>query len=648
MFDLFRSRDKAVRILLGGILVLVSLSMLTYLIPSYNSGGADASDMVVATVGKDVITVPEVNKVIQVTMRGRQIPPSVLPSYIPQLVDQMVMDRALAYEAERLGFQVSDAELRDAIQQMMPDLFPDGKFVGREAYASFLAQQNVRIEEFEADVRRQMLLTRLRDVALEGTVVTPGEIEQEYRRKYEKIKVQYVKVSADRYKAEAQPTPQELQDYFKANAARYQVPEKKNLAILIADQAKLEQGLNPTDADLDRMYNQNKESFRTPERVRVRHILLKTMDKPATEDPKMKAQAEDLLKKIRGGANFSELAKKYSEDPTSAQNAKDPGELPDWIARGQMVPEFERVAFALKPGQTSDIVKTSFGYHIVQVMAHDDARLQPLSEVKDKLVAEWRKQRVNDILQNISDKAQGELQKDPAHPEKVATEFNMQLVRADGVAPNQALPEIGNSADFDTALMGLKPNEVSAPVALPGNKIAIAEVTGIIPARPATFEEVQDQVRNYMIQTRSTNALQRHVQELLEAAKKSGDLTKSAKAMGLDVKMSDAFSREGTAEGIGPASYLQEAFNRANGTVVGPYSVPEGTIVAQVMEHVAADMSKLAEERSAIRDDVKRRKAQDRSALFQEGIRSELKKQGKIKVNDAVIRRLIANYGSSS
>jgi peptidyl-prolyl cis-trans isomerase D len=436
MFDLFRSRDKAVRILLGGILVLVSLSMLTYLIPSYNSGGDDASAMEVARVGKDVITVPDVNKVIQVTMRGKQIPPSVLPTYIPQLVDNMVMDRALAYEAERLGFQVSDAELREAIKTMIPNLFPDGNFVGKEAYASFLAQQNVRIEEFEADVRRQMLVATMNRVAQEGTVVTPAEIEQEYRRKYEKIKVQYVKVSADKYKAEAQPSPQEVQDYFKANAAQYKIPEKRNLVVLVADQAKLEQGINPTDADLERMYNQSKEAFRTPERVRVRHILLKTMDKPASEDPKMKALAEDLLKKIRGGANFSELAKKYSEDPSSAQNAKDPGELPTLIARGQTVPEFEAVAFSLKPGQTSDVVKTSFGYHIIQVMAHEDARVQPLAEVKDKLVADWRKQRVNDILQSISDKAQPALQKDPAHPEKVAAEFNMQVVHADGVGPN--------------------------------------------------------------------------------------------------------------------------------------------------------------------------------------------------------------------
>jgi peptidyl-prolyl cis-trans isomerase D len=224
----------------------------------------------------------------------------------------------------------------------------------------------------------------------------------------------------------------------------------------------------------------------------------------------------------------------------------------------------------------------------------------------------------------------------------------MQVVRADGVAPNQPLPEIGTSTDFDQALMGLKQNDVSSPVALPGNKIALAEVTAVIPSRPATFEEVQNDVRNYMVQTRTANALQKHVQELVTAAKKAGNLASAAKAMGLEIKTSEPFQRQGTAEGIGPASYLQDAFNRPKGSVVGPYPVPEGTVVAQVLEHIAPDMANLAQERVSIRDDIKRRKASDRTTLFREGVRSQLKKQGKIKVNDAVIRRLITNYGSSS
>jgi peptidyl-prolyl cis-trans isomerase D len=130
------------------------------------------------------------------------------------------------------------------------------------------------------------------------------------------------------------------------NQARYMVPESRNLAILIADQAKIAESLVPSDADLLRMYNQNKEQFRTKERVHAQHILLKTSGKPPAEDAKMKAQAEDLLKQIQGGANFAALAKKYSEDTGSAAKG---GDL-DWIERGQTLPEFERTAFSLPAG----------------------------------------------------------------------------------------------------------------------------------------------------------------------------------------------------------------------------------------------------------------------------------------------------------
>ena len=188
------------------------------------------------------------------------------------------------------------------------------------------------------------------------------------------------------------------------------MPEKKNLTMLIADQAKLEAAVNATDADLQRIYAQNQEAFRTPERVKVRHILLKTQGKPASEEAAIKAKAESLLKQIKGGADFAKLAKENSEDPGSAANG---GDLGDWITHGQMVPEFDKAIFALKPGETSDLVKTQYGYHIVQTLARQDAGVRTFAEVKGELAAQCKKQRVNDMMQQASDKAQAALQKDP-------------------------------------------------------------------------------------------------------------------------------------------------------------------------------------------------------------------------------------------
>src|SRR5262249_44620946 len=155
------------------------------------------------------------------------------------------------------------------------------------------------------------------------------------------------------------------------NKAGYTVPERRNLAILIADQARIAMTVNIDDAALRRAYDQNQAAYRIGESVKVRHILLKTQGKPPAEEAKIKTQADDILKQVKSGANFGDLVKKYSEDTASVPNG---GEYT--IQRnGQMVPEFENAAFTLKPGESS-VVKTTYGYHIVQVMQHDPARVK--------------------------------------------------------------------------------------------------------------------------------------------------------------------------------------------------------------------------------------------------------------------------------
>lgn len=642
MFDLFRSRDKAVRILLGALLVLVALSMLTYLIPTYDTGGGSPDGQVVAEVGKDVITVPDVQRVIQNNLRDRQLPSELLPNFIPQMVQDLITDRALQYEADRLGFQVTDADVRDAIRQTVPSLFPGGNFVGKDAYAAMLAQQNLTIPEFEADLRRQILVTRLRNIALEGMVVSPAEVQAAFNKKNEKIKVQWVKLSQDKYKNEVEPSLQDMQTYYNANKLAYQKPERKNLILLVADQSKIEQSINISDADLQRYYDQNKDQYRTPETVDVRHILLKTTGKPASEDAQIKAKAEDIEKQLKAGANFAELAKKYSEDPGAAQTG---GEYKG-VTRGQMVPEFEQAAFSLKPGEISDPVKTTYGYHIIQVEKHDQARLKPFEEVKGEIAANLKKQRASDLMQQIADKAQTALKNDPTHPEKVAAEFNMQVVKADGVQPGKPVPEVGTSADFDQSLVSLKKGEVSQPVALANNKLVLAVVTDIVPPQPSTFEEVKDQIKDTLTRARAQKALQDHAQELLKKAKEDGgDLEKAAKSMGLEAKTSNPVGLTDTIEGLGSASTLADAFTKPEGALFGPAIAGDGsTVIGKVVQHILPDPSQLAAQRASLIDEIRSQRGRDRNSLFEAGIRDALIKQKKIKIYQPVITKLINDY----
>ncbi|MEO8593266.1 MAG: peptidyl-prolyl cis-trans isomerase [Candidatus Solibacter sp.] len=642
MFDLFRSRDKAVRILLGGLLLVVALSMLTYLVPSYNNG-VSTSDQVIAEIGKDTITLAETQRLIQAQMRSRQLPADILPTFIPQMLDQMVAERAMVMEAERMGIVVTDADVSNAIREMVPSLFPDGKFVGKDVYAGMLAQQNMTIEQFENDLKRQVMVTRLRDIAMEGTIVTPAEIEAAFNKKNEKVKVEFVRLTADKYKAESQPTAQEMQDFFKANTARYQQPEKKNLTLLVADEAKIEASVTVSDADLQRMYSQNQEAFRTPERVKARHILFKTQGKSPAEEAAIKTKAENVLKQIKSGGDFAKLAKENSEDGSAAAG----GDLGDWITHGQMVPEFDKSIFTLKPGETSDLVKSMFGYHIIQTTARQEGGIRPFPEVKSELEAKAKRQRATDLVQLASDKAQQALQKDPAHPENVAAQFNMQIVQVAGFTQGSPVPELGPNPDFDAAVVNLKKGEVSQAVTA-NNKVAIAVVTDVVPAHPSSFEEVQGQIRELTVNNRAAAAVQKHANELVQKAREMGDLGKAAKSMGLDVKTSNEVDRSGNIEGIGAASYVTEAFSKPDGTVVGPIGVPDGgTIVARVVSHTAADPAQLAAQRSIIRDDIKSQRARERYTLFETGVKDMLVKQGKIKIHQDVINRLIANYRTS-
>jgi len=639
MFDLFRSRDKAVRFFLSALLLIVALSMVTYLIPSYG-GGDRGPEGVVAKIGKDSITMREAQLGIQNQLKGRNIPPELVSLYVPRIIDEMITQRSLVYEAAQLGLTVSDEETSNAIRMAIPQLFPDGKFVGREAYEAFLAQQNLSIPEFENEMQRQVLINRLRIVAVEGTVVTPAEIEREYHRRLDKVRIQYVLVSPDKLKSEVQVTPAEVKDYHDKNPAAFPIPEKRSLALVIVDQAKLEQSINTSDADLHRLYNADRDRFRTPERVKVRHILLKTTGKSPEEDAKIKAKAEDLLKQIKAGGDFAELARKNSDDPGSATKG---GEL-GWIVRGQTVKPFEDAAFSLKPNDISNAIKTEYGYHILQVLDHEQAHQRTFDEVKSDLAGEFRKQRANQLMQDLPDRLQAALKKDP--PAKVASDMNLAPpVMVENVSAGDPVPEVGVNKEFEQSVAGLQKGAVSQPVALPPNRVVLAVVTQVTPQHPSSLEEAQARIKQALESQRLQQLVNKRANDLAAKARAmSGDLEKAAKSLGLEVKSPDAFSRQGAVEGLGQASYVGQAFDKPDGAVFGPLPVTGGQVVGKVVSHLPADMSQFEAQRAGLRDELKSTKAREREELFRAGLREQLIKEGKVKIYQDVVNRLVATY----
>ena len=642
MFDLFRSRDKAVRIMLGAILGVVALSMVTYLIPGgWVNGNTSVDSNVVATVGDLTVSAPDAQRVITNMMRGRNLPPEILTVYAPQMINNLIADRALAYEAKRLGFQATETEVADAVFHALPQqLFKDGKLISKDLYANVLAEQGLTIEQFESEMTQQLIINRLRDLIAAGVVISPLEVEQEYRKRNEKAKVEYAMIPSAKYTAEGQASEAELKAYFDQHRADYQLPEKKSLAVLLLDPASVQNDIQPTDAELHNLYRVMSEKFQTPERVKVRHILLKS---DASNDAQVKSKIDDLEKQLKGGADFAELAKKYSQDPGSGAKG---GDL-DWVTRGQTVKEFEAAAFSLPLNQISQPVKTTYGYHILEVMEKQQARTIPFEEAKPVLVGQIRNQKVNELLQKDEDKAVAALRKDPAHPEKAAADARAQLFNVASYAPGDPIPGMGVNKDVDAALATLKKGQVSLPVEAPGNKIVIAEVVDVLPAHPASFDDVQGQIRTKLNGEKLQQVLTQKGNELLAKAKAYGDLKKAAKEMGLEVKSPDEFSRTGAVEGVGSATIFADAFTKPENTLLGPFSAQGNVVVAQVVARFGANMADFVTQRDGIRDELRNTKAREREEIFSAGLRKRLEQEKKIQIHNDVVKRILESYTRS-
>lgn len=636
MFDLFRSRAKAVRILLGGMLGVIALSMLVYLIPGTGmTTAADSGDQVVADIGKSSVTVAEIQQQLRNALQNQRLPPDLAATYIPQLVDQAIAERAVSFEAQQLGIRISDRDLANTLRS-----FPFSR--SQDEYRQYIEQQlGTTIPEFEDNVRQKNYEDTLQMIAEEGIIVTPAEAEDEYRKRNEKIKVDYIGFDPSKMVGTIKVTPEELSSYFARNRSFYNMGETRSLQLIVADQAKIAETIQVSDAQVQSYYNAHLDQYRTPERVHARHILLKTTGKSKEEVAKIQAQAEDLLKQLKGGANFADLAKKFSQDPGSAPKG---GDL-DWIARGQMVKNFEDTAFSLKDNELSGVITTEYGFHIVQVLEKQAPHLQTLDEVKNQIVTSLKNQTVFDRMQDLMDQAHAELVKAPQNAQQIAAKFNLSFVNVARWAPGGPLPGLGSDAQVGAAIGTMKPNEVSQVMQVT-NKLALAVLTAIHPPHPAELSEVEATVRGNYLQGRATQLIQEKSAKVAELLKQNPDIKAAAKAVGAEVHSSDFFARSGTVEGIGSANLLSDVFQKPVGAVFGPMSVSGQTVIGKVVDRQPIDQSKFAQDHDSIVLQLKAKKATERQSLLQDSVLSQLIQSGKVKKHQAVIDRLIAQYRS--
>jgi peptidyl-prolyl cis-trans isomerase D len=651
MIRFLQTPGQAKKYFLGAILLLICLSMVWYLVPSSGNtsmfGGAGGPQGVVATVDGDPISTQQVLRQAQLIERqqfqGKDLGARFLPYFAKQATETLVTQRALLAAARQLGLRVTDEELLDELQhgELAATLFPGGKFIGQPAYENFAQSNNLTVAQLEEIEKNAILLRKLRSLVSSSASVADAEVEKEFRRRNTKVKFDYAVLSPDTIRKGIHPTEVELKAFYERNKPAYNnaIPEKRKIRFAAIENAKVVAQVKVSTQDLQSYYQQRQDDYRVPEQVKARHILVRTP--PPVPGGKVddkavvtaRAKAEDILKQVKAGGDFAKLAQKYSEDGSAKQG----GDL-GWFQHGAMVPEFDRAAFSMAKGQTSDLVQSSFGFHIIRVDDKQAAHLKSLDEVKPQIEPI--------LMQQIAarqSEAQGNallVEARKSGLEKAAAARGLNVVSTDFVAQADAVPGIGPAPEVMNAVFGAREKSPPEMAQAPSGYV-VYEIVAVKPAATPGFEEIRSRVENEFQNERVNTLLAQKTQEVSDRARAAHDLKKVAKELGAELKASEFVLPTGQVPGIGSlAGAAQVVFSMKPGEISGPINAGSNGVVIFLREVQEAEPSEFAAKKAEVRESLMEARREEAFAAFAESYRDKLKKAGKITIHEDQLKTL--------
>jgi peptidyl-prolyl cis-trans isomerase D len=657
MIRFLQTPSATKKIVFWGILLVICGAMVITLIPGGFLGDAfgTGSPGVLAKVGNQEITTAEAQQLARQMLQrygaGGQMS-ALLPMVLPQAVESLVVQKIALVEAERMGLRVDNSEMADWLQHgpFAKELFPNGQFIGQDRYEQFTEQAfNRTIPQFEREVKAQLLLTKLQSVVEGSVMVSDGELRQQYVHKNTKIKFEYAVLTTDDVMKQLHPTDAELKAYYDKNLKVYEnsIPEKRRVQYVAIDTAKLRDKVQVTPADVKNYYSANLDQYRVLEEVKVRHILIKTPPPGADGkvDPKAveaaRAKAEDIMKKIRAGGNFAELAKKFSDDAGSAPAG---GEL-GWIGRGRTVPEFEKAAFSLPVGQTSDLVQSSYGFHILQVEDKHTAHVKPLEEVKSQIESLVAQQKAETLAENLARTVENSAR--TAGLASAAAKNGLEVMTSSPVSKSDSLAGVGNTPEFMSAVFNAPDKNPPETVHLPAG-YAVFQVLEVVPPSTPSFAEAKSRVEADFKRERATQDLQQKLQELSDRARAQHDLKKAAGEVGATLHTSELVGPESQVPEIGaltgPASAL---FDLKVGDISAPIPSGRGGAVALLLDRQEPPAGGFDAQKDQIRESLLAQKRAQTYRLFIEGLQQRMEKEGKIQLYKKEMERLLPKSEAS-
>lgn len=514
-----------------------------------------------------------------------------------QALDQLIDQTLLLQEAEQLGLSVSEQELVNSIAR--EPAFQDNGVFSKTRYLQALNYQRMTPDEFEAMQRNSLLIDKVRNQLQEGISVSNEEVVEEFRNQNEKVNLAFVRVAPALFESKVTIKDDELAAWFADNREQFRIPEQVSLEYLLIDPASFAKDLELSDAEIETYYQRRLAEYDVPEQVKASHILIRV---PEAADEATRAKrrelAEQVLSEARTGREFAGLVRQYSDDKASVAQDGDLG----YFTRGTMVDSFEEAAFALQPGELSEIVETPFGYHIIKATGYIEAGVKPLADVLDQVKTGLRQEKSRQLAfetamdaYNVNRKT-GDLQ--------AAADASQQEIRETGLfAAGEPIPGLGKDPQLNNMAFSLEAGTLARPASLPQG-VLLAALKERRESRLPELDEVREQVEAAYRELKADALAEQTALDILDAIKSGSTLAAAAKKSALKVEETGEFTRGFGAfvPRIGSHEALAEAaFSLTDQQSVAPevYEADGKYLVAKLKQRIEADPDSLDEDQKA-------------------------------------------------
>jgi peptidyl-prolyl cis-trans isomerase D len=620
-------------------LALVVLTFVVFYIPDFISPSAGAAPSeVLADVEGEEITVRDFQRRYSAQLQayrnayGSQLSEQLLRQLgiEQQILQQMVDEEAMVAEARRQRLTVSDVEVRERILAI-PAFQENGQFIGEQRYRQMLQRNNppLTTTDFEDNLRRALVIEKLRNAVTGWMTVADTDVAEEFRRRNEKVKLDVVPLTPDAFKSQVAVTDADLNAHFEKNKESYRIAEKRRIRYALVDVDRVRQQVTVPQPDLEAFYKQNIAQYSTPEQLTASHILLKIEEK---DEAAVRKQAEDIARRAKAGEDFAALAKQFSEDESNNTTGGSLGEF----GRGTMVPEFEQAAFAMKAGDISDPVKTSFGYHIIKVEKNQPATTRPLAEVRTEIEEQLKWQKAQQQAESIAKGLEGQM-KTGADLDRLAKERGLHVQDTSAFLREEPIDGLGPAPEVAAQAFQLADGAVSPAVRVSRGWVFVT-VNGKEEPRIPQLAEVRDRVRDDLTREKAAELAKAKAADIAAMLKKAGDFSAAAKKANLEVKSTELITRGSPIPDLGVSADVDKvAFALPVNGVSDPITTPQGTAIVRVVEKEDVTDSQIASGTDQVREEL----LNQRRDRFFAGYMADAKKKLNISLNQETLQRAV-------